>query len=167
VNAVASDLEKRISLVEDREAIRDLKHSYCYLTDAGISGDEASLDELIGKFTDDAWLDFGAFGVYKGKEALTTFFKQVVAGSFSFGAHMVGNSVIQVDGNSARGKWLVLAPGVAKSKEGDRATWTQAMYDEEYVKVDGQWKWKSMKVTWGFFAAHDEGWAKTRMLSLE
>ncbi len=164
---MSSDLEKRIARMEDREAIRELKHSYCYLADAGIDGDEAKFDELIGKFADDAWVDFGAFGKFEGKAGLTTFFKDVVGGNFSFGAHMVCNPIIRVDGKSAKGKWFVLAPGVAKTQDGGRATWTQATYDEEYIKVGGEWKWKSITVTYGFFAAHDEGWGKTRMLSLE
>ncbi len=163
---MGSELERRISRIEDREAIRELKHSYSYLTDAGIAGDDAKFDELVEKFTCDAWVDFGAFGVFKGKEELTTFFREVVGGNFSFGAHMVCNPILRVEGERARGKWLVLAPGVLKSEAGERATWTQAVYDEEYVKVDGQWKWKSIRVTFGFFAAHDEGWAPTRMLSL-
>jgi hypothetical protein len=163
---MGSDLERRMARLEDVEAIRELKHSYCYLTDAGIAGDDTKFDELVEKFTDDGWVDFGDLGVFKGKEGLTTFFKEVVGGNFSFGAHMVCNPMIRVDGEAARGQWLVLAPGVLKSEAGERATWTQAMYEEDYVKVHGLWKWKSIKVTFGFFSTHERGWAPNRMLRL-
>ena len=49
------DLEARLRALEDREAIRELRATYCFLVDDG------RFDELVdGCFTDDARCDFGA-----------------------------------------------------------------------------------------------------------
>ena len=158
--------EERMQVLEDMEAIKKLKASYCYWADAGIAGDAARMDELIAHFTDDEpWADFGPFGVHKGKEAVAAFFKEVVVGTLSYSAHMVSNPIIEVDGTKARGRWYVDVPCTLRGAE--RAVWLQAKYEEEYVKEGGEWKWKSITAVFDFITPFDEGWAKTPVISME
>ena len=35
-------------------------------------------------------------------------------------------------------------------------------YDEEYVKVGGQWKFKRLRLSSWFWAAFEQGWTKRR-----
>ncbi len=158
-----NDLEKRIQTLEDIESIKKLRSMYSYLVDAGIAGDETKYDELASHFVDEGWLDYGPFGVHRGKEAIVGFFKEAVNTIFSYGSHMNMNSIIEVDGDQATGKWYVLAPGITRS--GNRATITHGKYDEVYVKVRGEWKWKSIIFTADFLTPLDEGWAKTPFIS--
>ncbi len=162
--SMTDDVSTRIQLLEDIEAIRKLKASYCYLVDAAVAGDSAKWDELLGHFTDDAWADFELLGRYEGIENVCKLFKEVVASLLSYSAHMVGNPIIQVNGDEARGKWYVHVPLTGKAN--NMAGWLQGKYDEEYVKVNGEWKWKSMTTTFDFITPYDEGWVKTRMASI-
>jgi SnoaL-like domain len=157
--------EERIQILEDIEAIKKLKASYCYWADAGITGDGSKMDELIAHFTDDEpWADFGPFGVHRGKEAVAAFFKGVVVSSLSYSAHMVCNPIIEVDGNRATGKWYVDVPCTLRGAE--RPAWLQARYEEEYVKEAGEWKWKSITTRFDFITPFDEGWVKTPMITM-
>ena len=157
---------KRIQVLEDVEAIKKLKASYCYWTDAGVAGDASQIDELIAHFTDDEpWVDFGLLGVHKGKEAVAAFLKEVVVPGLSYSAHMVSNPIIDVDGSEAAGKWYVDCPCTLRDSEAP--IWLQAKYEERYVKEGEVWKWKCITATFDFITPFDEGWAKTRMITLE
>lgn len=164
-DAMTLELEKRILVLEDIESIRKLKARYCYLADGGIAGAVDRYDELVAHFADDGWVDFEGFGVHRGKEALGRFFKELVHSLWSYAAHMAVNPVIEVDGERARGTWFVHV--ACTTRKANRAVWVQGKYDEEYVKVGGKWKWRSIRFTPDFFTPIEEGWARTRIMSLE
>ena len=98
-------LERRLRALEDREQIRELRATYCFLVDDG------RFDELVDDcFTDDARCDFrsargdvGPF-VSKGREEVRVFFAQVVASLLHDMSHTVHNHRIIVDGDSASGE---------------------------------------------------------------
>ncbi len=158
--------EERVQVLEDIEAIKKLKAMYCCWADAGIAGDASSMDELVDHFTDDEpWADFGPFGLHKGKKAVRAFFRDVVASTLSYSAHMVSNPIIEVEGGKGRGKWYVDVPCTLRGA--DRPLWLQAKYEEEYVKEDGEWKWKSITTRFDFITPFDEGWVRTPMIRME
>ena len=155
------ELLARVRVLEDIEAIRKLKATYCYLCDAGLE-DERNRDELLAHFTGDARVDFG-FGpasVYEGREGLKTFFGQVVPTAVSFCMHMVHNPIIEVNGDRATGRWYYEAPTTDAAT--NRAQWMAGTYEEEYVRENGAWKFASIKTRWKYISPYDEGWAKNR-----
>ncbi|MEW6442729.1 MAG: nuclear transport factor 2 family protein [bacterium] len=158
------ELKGKIQTLLDIEAIKNLRALYCYLVDGAIAGDKSRYDELVSRFVDDAWLDFNVFGYYEGKEAIAKFFREIVDPLWSYAAHMVMNPIIEVSGDQANGRWFVHA--LATTRESNRALWVQGRYDEQYVRVNGDWKWKSITFTPDFYTPFDEGWAKTKMMKL-
>ena len=158
------NLENKIKVLEDIEAIKKLKHMYCYLADAGIAGDETKMDELVAHFTEDAWVDFSEFGIHKGKKAIEAFYKEVVAQTLSYSAHMVSNPIIEVDNEQARGKWYVFVP--CTLRQTGTPAWLQGKYEEVYRKINGQWYWKSMTARFDFISPFEDGWVKNRMVSI-
>jgi hypothetical protein len=155
------DLEARIRVLEDIEAIRKLKATYCYLCDAGL-GDPRNRNALIAHFVDHAKVDFGLgpASTFEGKDGLEIFFGQVVPGAVSFCMHMVHNPIIDVDGDRATGKWYYEAPTTDTTT--GRAQWMAGTYEEEYVRENGEWKFASIKTKWKYISPYDEGWAKNR-----
>jgi hypothetical protein len=155
------DLEARIRVLEDIEAIRKLKATYCYLCDAGL-GDPRNRNELIAHFTEHAKVDFGLgpASTFEGRDGLEIFFGQVVPGAVSFCMHMVHNPIIEVDGNRATGKWYYEAPTTDSAT--NRAQWMAGTYEEEYERENGEWKFASIKTKWKYISPYDEGWAKNR-----
>ncbi len=151
------NLASRIQILEDKDDIRRLKATYCELCDQGLDS-EAVLNELLGHFVEDAHLDFGMGegSVFDGAEGLKMFFGQVVPGSVSFSMHMVHNSIIDVDGDTAKGRYYFEAP--TTNAASNEAQWMAGRYIEEYVRIKGEWKYTSLCVEWNYVAAYKDGW---------
>jgi hypothetical protein len=161
---MAKTLEERIQVLEDIEAIKNLKASYCYLADKGItSGDPQQMDPFLDLFADSACTDFGEFGIYRGKEAVSKYFKEGALRHHSYTNHMLHNSIIEVKGNNAKGIWDFHVSFTVRKN--NRAGWMQGKYEEEYVKVEGKWKFNLVKISFDYITPFDEGWAKNKMMS--
>lgn len=154
-------LAVRIQVLEDIEAIKKLKATYCYLCDAGLD-DPQVRDELLSHFAADARVDFGLgpASIYEGPEGLTLFFGTVVPSAVSFCIHMVHNPIIDVHGDRATGRWYYEAPTTDTAT--GRAQWMMGIYDEDYVRDGGRWKFASIQTKWKYISPYDEGWAKNR-----
>jgi hypothetical protein len=53
------------------------------------------------------------------------------------------NPVITVDGDRATGIWYIMGPWDVT--EDNKRTWMTARYDDDYVKVDGEWKYQHLR----------------------
>jgi ketosteroid isomerase-like protein len=148
------DLERRIKVLEDIEAIKQLKRRYCTYCD-----DSYDADALANLFTEDAVWDGGMRGKSEGREQIRVFFQRAPE-RLSFAVHMVMNPIIEVNGDTATGVWYLFQP--CTFADGNRAVWGAARYDEEYVRVNGQWKFQNLKLTSRFWTPFDEGWVETR-----
>ena len=151
------ELERRIKVLEDVEEIKKLKAHYCAYVDAGFDA-----DALAGLFTEDAVWDADTRGRGEGREEIRGFFQRGPQ-RLPFAVHMVMNPIIEVNGDTAKGTWYLLEP--CTFADGNRAVWGAARYDEDYVRVDGQWKFQNLKLTSRFWTPFDEGWVKTRFIS--
>ena len=147
------DLERRIKNLEDIEEIKGLKARYCAYCD-----DSYDADGIASLFTEDAVWDGGIRGRADGRQAIKDFFVQA-SQRLPFAIHMVMNPIIQVSGDQATGQWYLFQ--TCTFAEGNRAVWGSGRYDEEYVRVDGEWKFQNLKLTSHFWTPFDEGWAKT------
>lgn len=155
------ELAARIKVLEDIEAIKKLKATYCYLCDAGLDN-ERNLNELIAHFAENARVDFGLgpASQFTGREGLKVFFGEVVPGAVSFCMHMVHNPIIDVNGDKAAGRWYYEVPATDAST--NRAQWMAGIYEEEYVRENGEWKFSSIVTKWKYISPFDEGWAQNR-----
>ena len=148
------DLERRLRVLEDIEAIKKLKARYCAYCDNNYDA-----DGIAALFTEEAVWDGGNFGRYEGREAIRTFFRGAPR-IFPFAIHQVMNPIIEVEGEQAKGQWYLFQP--ATLAEGNQAVWLAARYEEEYVKVESEWKFKRLKVLPSFLTPYDQGWVKKR-----
>lgn len=115
---------------EDREAIRRLKHEYCYLIDDG------DYEEWVDLFTDDGQFSLGET-TFAGHDELYEFATERFDSVYETTAHVVSNPLIDVEGDEATGRWyLMLAYRTPDGEVG----WKQTTYEDEYRKVDGEWK---------------------------
>ena len=148
------DLEKRIQALEDLEAIKRLKARYCAYCDDGYDA-----NGIASLFTEDATWDGGMRGRAEGRDEIRQFFLRATQ-RLSFAIHMVMNPLIQVDGDRATGTWYLFQP--CTFADGEQAVWGSARYDEQYIRVDGDWKFSHLKLTSFFWTPFDQGWVRER-----
>ena len=150
----ALSLEQRIARLESAEQIRTLKAYYCELCDQGYDP-----DSLCSLFTEDAVWDGGPFGRHEGRQAIHTFFGGI-SGSLVFAAHLVMNpAIVFLDDDTATGKWRLWEPATVSENGALTSKILLAGYEDLYVRIDGQWLCKSLKLHVNFFASLSEGWA--------
>ncbi len=154
------DLAKRLQVLEDIEAIKKMKAQYCAHCDDGYNP-----DGIAGLFVEDGVWDGGVdvFGKYDGQEAIRKFFTGA-SKMIPFAVHNVMNPIIEVDGDSATGQWYLFQPCTMAGKNGDQAVWGAAKYNEDYVRVNGVWKFQTLRVKFEFWTPYDQGWVQKKMI---
>jgi len=150
------ELEKRVQVLEDLEAIKKLKALYSRACD-----DRFNLELMKEVFAEDAVWDGGAeWGVYRGRKEILDFFKGV-ADSVIFSLHYFMVPDITVEGDQAYGRWYFFG---ADTLKGNKAIWLAAFQDDKYERIDGRWWQKEMKLTLLFQTPYEEGWHKKRIM---
>ena len=135
-----SDLEKRIRVMEDIEAIKKLKAKYFRCVDKKL------WEEMEVVLTEDAVADYGmGIELLQGRKAIIEFLKKNLDRDSMISVHQGHNPEIEITSDTrARGVWVLndrLIIQTIATLNGWR------YYADEYVKVNGEWKKKSTKIT--------------------
>jgi hypothetical protein len=146
-------LAARIARLEDIEAIRQLKALYCEICDAGHDP-----ERITGVFTEDGVWDGGRIGRAEGHAAIRALFERF-GRELGFTQHMTMNPRIEVDGDRAHGSWYLFGPFTIR--EGNRATWQAARYEEDYLRTAEGWRIHRLTIRGpGFSADYATGWTR-------
>lgn len=132
-----TDLQRRIALLEDLEAIRQLKARYCAICD-----DDHNPAHIASVFAPDGIWEGAGFGTAQGHEAIRDLFRKFRK-LISFSQHNVMNPQIRVDGDRATGSWYFLGPFTFR--KGNEDKWLAIRYDDDYVRSDGEWKLQHLR----------------------
>jgi ketosteroid isomerase-like protein len=108
-------IERRLQVLEDAEAVRNLKARYAALCD-----NQYDADGIASLFTEDAVWESPALGRFEGRKAIRNFFRGA-SGIFSFAIHYSLNGHIEVDGDTARARWYLFMPCTVAA--GNQAMW--------------------------------------------
>ncbi len=146
----------RRQLVEDSNDIKRLQRAYGYYLDHGL------WDELAALFSDDASIEIGLDGVYRGRDRIREYFYALGGGrnglqQGELNEHLQLMPVVTVapDGETARGRWrdIILA-----GRLGEYAVWGEGPFENEYVKEDGVWKISKLHWFQTMLVSFDGGW---------
>ena len=152
-------LSDRVRILEDKDAIRELKARYAYTLDI------QDLDGWLDLFAEDGSFELGSVGHYQGNNDLRTLLESIVFPSRPFFTHMYLDPIIEILGRTkAKGTWYMFGPETVIVKGEKKAVWACLRYDDEYVKIKGQWKFKSINVTYIFETSFNKGWVKEKNL---
>jgi len=147
-------LDKRITRLEDLNAIQRLQRAYGYFVD------KSQWRQLSELFTDDATLEIGGKGLFLGKprvlEYMQTAFGMDGAKEGSLANHMQFQSIpdISTDGKHGwiRSRAYVMSLG----------GWGLPIYENEYRKENGVWKISRLTGPFTMYSSW-EGWGKNAM----
>ena len=131
-------LEQRITRLEDIEAIKKLKAIYCDICD-----DMHNPDRIGALFADDGIWESADFGKAVGPQAVRALFQNFQK-MFSFSQHNIMNPIIDVTGDRATAQWYIMGPW--DQTEAERKTWMTLRYNDDYIKVGGEWKYQHLRV---------------------
>jgi hypothetical protein len=153
-------LEDRIGKLEDIEAIKALKARYAYYADHGYDA-----DGMASLYVEDAVSDSGPFGTAHGRDAIraaTASFKTKIVWALHFMICPVVN--VSDDGQTATGSWYLIqfATMVGADRPGSTApndaVVLSAIYNDTFVKENGEWKFKTVNVEFHQVSDLDKGW---------
>lgn len=157
------DIARRLQALEDRERIRELQATYCFLVD------DRRFDELVDEwFTDDARCDFrdtrGKLGpfVSTGHEEIRAFFKEVVGTLLDDMCHTVHNERIVVSGDAASAECYFELTAL-HPPDGDGVVGA-GRYIDRYRRVDDRWRFAERNARILYMAPLAEGWARRPFL---
>ena len=125
------------SVLEEKDAIRELMARYCFHFDNG------EFDAWLDLFTPDGAFDLGAMGRFSGRESLQKFLKSLpLTNGVPMMKHCVVNSIVDVSGEHATAQsYVVVVRG------GDQlAIAVAGRYYDQVAKTAGAWRFTERKV---------------------
>jgi hypothetical protein len=146
-----AELQKRLTVLEDVEAIIRLKAEYCDICD-----DKHNQDRIVSIFAEDGIWEAQGIGRAQGHAEIRKLFKSFEE-RISFSQHNVFNPRIDVNGAEAHGVWNFLGPFTFR--KGNKQLWLAARYEDDYVKLNGAWKFKHLRGFGRMVAPYEERWA--------
>ena len=142
-------LEERVQRLEAQAAIRDLRYEYCY------SVDDRDWNGLVDLFTTDASLEYSGIGSFEGHDGVREFANEYVSETLEATTHAVTNGQIEVDGDTATGRWYVVA--FTTQTDGNCGIrWAE--YREQYQRTKDGWRIASLQLQFHYSAVYDDGW---------
>ena len=129
-----------IQEISDRIEINDLLVNY------STAIDRCDFDALDDVFTKDALIDYTTYGGIKGSlEEAKAFLKETLP-LFSATQHMIANSSIKIDGDTATGRTMCHNPMLSKNEDGsENLTFLGLWYVDKLVRTEKGWRIKERK----------------------
>jgi hypothetical protein len=128
--------------ISDRLEIQELFGRYCHAVDTM----DWELYESV--FSDDAIIDYTAFGAPRGTvKEISAFLADVMPTIPGF-QHMIGSSMISIAGDRATSRTICFNPMVVKDSSGTDAVYFHGLwYEDQLVRTERGWKISSRSET--------------------
>lgn len=165
-------LEKKLAILNDAREIANLQARYIYYLQSH------RYDQIVELFAEHAEVsvEMDNLGKFVGRDKVTDVFLKVLKPLYTMkgamGLHMLTTPIVEVDpdGRLAWGMWHTLGCNtqpdfVAHDTQVSAdpvllAMWQQGKYFIDFVKENGEWKWKNFRWYVNFRTPFDKGWVK-------
>ena len=161
--SVAAQIEQltgRVERLEGTRAVRKLQRAFGFYVDRGLWSEAADL------FADDGTIEIGLDGVYVGRERIAEYLKRLHGGQEGLIYGQLNEWVtlqpaisVAADGQSATARWR--DHGMLDQYK-SHAEWRDGIYENTYVRENGVWKIRSLRLYVNFVAPYERGWARLR-----
>jgi len=160
------ELESRIKRLEDYRDICNMQGRYNHYL---LSGRFDKIIDMFAKKDQNLLIELADSGEHRGIEGVKKVFGTVhekYGFPGSLGLHMLMTPVVEVseDGKTARGMWHSFGCNTYKGEFGLFAMWQAGKYDLEFVKEDGEWKYRVFKWYVIFRTPYEDGWVKRPLI---
>lgn len=131
-------LEARIAHVEDLEAIQKMTYEYFNCVTLG------KTENLIDFFAQDCSFEIPR-GCITGRENVKSYLDELCGWHTGAESNFLIHPIIEVEGDKATGQWLIYFINTYYLTAQPMFV-TASMYNNKYIKENGQWKFK--KIHW-------------------
>jgi len=158
--ATLDQLEERIAVMNDESLVRNLQAAYGYYVNRRMWDDVTDLFAANGVY------EAGGVGVYAGKGIRKALERMGPAGL----THGVLNdrlqfdTVVSIEPGRREAHVRGLELGMLGEADKGEAYWEVSVFDNRFVKEDGLWKVREVRVFPLFRSAYSEGWGKSRIV---
>lgn len=135
----------------DIEAIKALKARYCRYCD-----DPEDYHLFPDLFTEDAVFIEEPVDHLEGRDAIVEW-NQTYAQEVVWSRHYAVTPLIEVDGDTANGRWQALLLSVQNIDGAEQMLWASGTYVEEYRRDEGEWKFSRVHASGRWMTSFDEG----------
>ena len=152
-----ADLQRRVGLLADRQAVERLQNAYGHYIDRG------RWDQASALFDAQGAIEVGQMGVYVGPARIKAYMgltgpQGLREGQLNDHMQVAPMVVVAPDGMTARSYLREIGQtGQAGAGSGK---WSEGIEDNVYVKVNGVWKIKSLHLYSNATYDYDKGWGK-------
>ena len=149
-----SELEAELRHARDFQSVQNLQAAYGYYVDKGL------WDKAADLFAEDGSLELAGRGVFVGRDRVRKYLHHLPPyGKGMLYNHMQLQPVIHVDSEAgtAKGRWRSF---MMVGSLGNEARWGEATYENEYKRVDGEWKITLLHGYMNIYVEFDRGWNK-------
>lgn len=151
-------LQHKVQRLDDVEAIERLEKAYGYYVDKHL------WDQIIDLFAEDSSVELDQRGIFLGKEGVRRVYLERIGGGKIGLDHGVLFNHIQVqgivdvaeDGLTAKARYRAMVQ--VAGFRGNTGFWSDGIYENEFVKEDGVWKFQKVKFWPTYYTPYHEGW---------
>jgi len=153
------ELTQRARRLNDEDTITNLQNIYGYYIDRKMWDDVADL------FAEDATMHLGRPGIYIGKKSIRKCLEQFGPQGLRHGElneHLQLQTIVSVaaDGLTARARGVEL---VMSGVPGEGGQWGENIFENEYIRENGVWKIRSLRIYSRLITDYDKGWAQNAL----
>jgi hypothetical protein len=152
----AAQLAHDVQLLQDQNEIENLQQMYGYYIDKG------KWEQAANLFASSATLEIQGRGAFVGRPRVLEYLRAIGPEGPAEG-RLFDNMQLQplisvaADGQSAKGRWRLFAQ-LAQAKQFHE--WGVGVYENEYVREDGQWKISKLHLYPTLYTPYEKGWAR-------
>lgn len=159
--ATIGELEERLAVMADEGLVRNLQAAYGYYVNRRMWTDVSEL------FTDDGVYEFGGNGIYQGASGVRRAHERMGPEGLGWGElndRLQFDTVVELAPGRGEAWVRGIELGILGDVEQEEAFWEVSVFRNRFVKEDGLWKVREMRVFPLFRADYSEGWGKSRII---
>jgi hypothetical protein len=159
--ATLDELEERIAVMTDEGLVRNLQAAYGYYVSRRM------WDDVTDLFAADGVYELGGSGVFVGPAGARKAHERMGPAGLTDGVlndRLQFDTVVQLAPGRREAQVRGIEMGMLGDVESGAAFWEVSVYDNRFVKEDGLWKVREMRVFPIFRSTYGEGWGKSRIL---
>ena len=159
--ATLDELTERIASMNDESLVRNLQAAYGYYVSRRM------WDDVTDLFAGNGVYELGGNGVYVGRDGVRKAHERMGPAGLTDGVlndRLQFDTVVQLAAGRREAHVRGLEMGLLGDVDSGKGYWEVSVYDNRFVKEDGLWKVREMRVFPLFKADYSEGWGKSRLV---